>query len=281
MLITNKFAEWSGWLLELERSNVLLLLLVEEVELGRGSLHHPIPVEVDEAALLDNLGLDAAGELRRVLLLVATHRRQVVHVDHDGPRGHHEHEILEHGVLTRVPEGVAEARVVLDRHRVDERVDLEAALLEHHHGGVVDAGALGKDENGRVGALPDVLVHATRHQSAVLRLRPIEPDVLGRAAEGALHHAREAAMLLADHRVAVVRGQDDDVDGRGVIGHADRARPRLELLVVECDYGGEDTREDAVQDERGVPVEPALESAVADQADQEGRDEGVEAGEQK
>ena len=42
----------------------------------------------------------------------------------DGPRGHHEEEVGEHPVLRRVPEGVAELRVVLDRHGVDRPADL-------------------------------------------------------------------------------------------------------------------------------------------------------------
>ena len=43
----------------------------------------------------------------------------------DGPRGHHEEEVGEHPVLRRVPEGVAELGVVLDRHGVDRPSNLK------------------------------------------------------------------------------------------------------------------------------------------------------------
>jgi hypothetical protein len=46
------------------------------------------------------------------------------------------------------------------------------------------------------------------HQLAVLALRPLEPNVVGAPAQRPLHHAQHAALPLAHHRVAVVRGQD-------------------------------------------------------------------------
>ncbi len=62
-------------------------------------------------------------------------------------------------MFVAVPEGVAEAEVVLDGDWVDGRVDFEAAFLEHHHRGVVDAGAFGEDEDWLVGLLNDVFAH--------------------------------------------------------------------------------------------------------------------------
>lgn len=264
-------------LVDLELLHVLLLLLVHEVELGRGALEHAVPVEIDEAALLRNGALDTAGELGRVLVRAPMHRWQVVDVDDDRPARHHQHQVLEHRMLGAVPERVAEPEIVFDGDGTNGGVDLEAALLEHHHAGVVDARALGENENGQVVLVLDVLLHASRDQAAVLRLAPIEPDVSGGAREGALHHAREAAVLLPDHRVAAVRRQDDDVDGARVIRHADRAGLGAVLAVVERDDGREDAREYAVQHERAVPVESPLDRRLGQQPDEECRHECVEA----
>lgn len=41
------------------------------------------------------------------------HGREVPHVDHDGPAGHHPQQITDHVVFTAVPESIAKARVVL------------------------------------------------------------------------------------------------------------------------------------------------------------------------
>ena len=255
-----------------------MLLFVHEVELGRRSLEHAVPVEVDEGALLGDGALDALRELRGVLVVALHHRLQVEDVDDYAPAGHHEYEILEHGVLGAVPERVAEAHVVLDGDRIDGRLDLEAALLEHHHRRVVDARALGKDEYGHVGLVVDVVAHPLGHVVAIARVRAIEPDVLGRSTKGALHHAGEAAVRLADHRVAVVRGQDDHVDGRRVIGHANGAGLGAIVLVVEGDDGGEDARQYAMQNDGRVVVEPALERRIdVHHADEKGGDERVAA----
>ena len=111
-----------------------------------------------------------------------------------------------------IPKGVTESKIILDRHRIDGRVYFEAALLEHHHGRVIDAGALWKDEYGTVGLVLDVLAHAACDRATIFRLGSVEPDVIGGARERSLHHASEAAVLLANHRVAVVGRQNDDVD---------------------------------------------------------------------
>lgn len=43
------------------------------------------------------------------------HGREVPHVDHDGPAGHHPQQITDHVVFAAVPERVAKARVVLGK----------------------------------------------------------------------------------------------------------------------------------------------------------------------
>ena len=78
-----------------------------------------------------------------------------------------------------------------------------------------------------------MLFHSPRDQTTVLGLATIEPDVSGGAREGTLHHAGEAAMLLSNHRVAAVCGEDDDVDGARVVRHADRSRFSAVFTVVE------------------------------------------------
>ena len=64
-------------------------------------------------------------------------------------------------MLVAVPESVTESLVVLDGHRINGRVNFEAALLEHHHRGVVDASALGEYEQWLVGLLGGMLLHAS------------------------------------------------------------------------------------------------------------------------
>lgn len=78
-----------------------------------------------------------------------------------------------------------------------------------------------------------MLFHASRDQTTVFCLAAVEPDVSGGSREGTLHHAGEAAVLLSDHRVAAVRGEDDDVDGARVVRHADRSRFSAVFTVME------------------------------------------------
>jgi len=95
---------------------------------------------------------------------LSEHGWEVPHAAHDGPAAHHAQQVAHHAVLAAVPEGVAEAGVVLrgredikhsvsqckggqcsryarlkslydtnlDGYRVDFGADLKAALLEHH-----------------------------------------------------------------------------------------------------------------------------------------------------
>lgn len=86
-------------------------------------------------------------------------------------------------------------------------------------------------------------------------------------------------MLLANHGVHIVRWQNNHIDRRGVVGHADGARLGAVLLVMKCDDGAEDTRENAMEHDRAVPVEEGANALVLDHADQGGWNEGVEAGE--
>ena len=60
-----------------------------------------------------------------------------------------------------------------------------------------------------------------RDDLLVLGLRALEPDVVRAFGQRLLEDADEAAVALPDERVGVVAGEDEDVDGRGVVGHAD------------------------------------------------------------
>jgi len=57
--------------------------------------------------------------------------------------------------------------------------------------------------------------------------------------------------------VCPVAGQDDHIDGRGVVGHTDPVRLGPVLPAVEVDDGGEGAGHDAEYGERGTIVEPS------------------------
>ena len=78
------------------------------------------------------------------------HGRQVPDVAHNGPGRHHHVDVGQHVVLGAVPERFPKLGIVLDGHGEDRSADLEGPLLELHDAGVVDAGALGEDEDGEL-----------------------------------------------------------------------------------------------------------------------------------
>ena len=81
------------------------------------------------------------------------------------------HQVGSEGLALAVPEGVDEDLVVLDGDGADGGAQIECAALEHDAVLVVDAGALGEDEEGRgVGRL-HVLPHALGHHRPILHLR--------------------------------------------------------------------------------------------------------------
>lgn len=116
-----------------------------------------------------------------------------------------------------------------------------------------------------------MVAHTLGDEVTIFRLRSVEPNVFGGAREGALHHAGEAAVLLAYHRIAVVRGENDDVDGRRVISHAYGAWFGSVLSIVKRDYGREYARQHAMQHERRVPVQRTFEWTVFYVTDQKCR----------
>ena len=233
-----------------------------EIRFGQGAFQPSVPFQIDESALLGDRCFDPSGEVHRRFIRLARHRRQVVDIDDDRPGGHHQNQVLEQLVFGRVPEGIAESVVVLDRHGIDRGFgDLEAALLEHHHRGVVDARAFGKDQNGQIVLHLDMFAHLLRDHVSILRLRALEPDVIGRLRERALDEPEEPALTLSDHREAVVRGKDDHVDRRSVIGDADRRAFRAVLRVMKGDDRREDPRENPMQDD--VDVEAVAHLRVA------------------
>lgn len=75
-------------------------------------------------------------------------------------------------ILTYVESGC----VYLDGDGMNNGTDLEASLFELHDGGVVDAGALRKDENGHCAWNGHMLLHAGGDSPTVENLPPIEPN---------------------------------------------------------------------------------------------------------
>lgn len=88
----------------------------------------------------------------------------------------------------------------LDGHRVDDAADLEAALFELHHRRVVDASALGENQNRRIGRIGDVSAQTLRNGEAIFRFGAFEPDVRRGSGEGSLQDAQQAAVSLSDLR---------------------------------------------------------------------------------
>ena len=169
------------------------------------------------------------------------HGRQVPDVHHDGPGGHHHQQVGHYRVpahqshiaitcsvdkepLPRaVPECVAKLCVILDGHRVNlasnlgklslncilassdlTSAHLKGPLLELHDHGVVDAGALGEDEDGELLEILHVLPQPPGNLEPVLGLGPLEPDVRRPPGEAALDDAHEAGVGLADQGVGPV-----------------------------------------------------------------------------
>ena len=86
------------------------------------------------------------------------HGGQVPDIADDGPGRHHQEDVVEHAVLGAVPESLSELDIVLDGDRPNGSTDLKGALLELHDAGVVDAGALGEDEDGELLRVTDMLL---------------------------------------------------------------------------------------------------------------------------
>ena len=76
------------------------------------------------------------------------HRRQVPDVADYGPACHHHVDVGQHAVLGTVPEGFSKLDVIFDGDRPNGSTNLKGALLELHDAGVVDAGSLGKYQDG-------------------------------------------------------------------------------------------------------------------------------------
>jgi hypothetical protein len=68
-------------------------------------------------------------------------------------------------LLVAVPEGVAQSVVILHGNGADGGGGLEGALLEQHDAGVVDAGALGEDEDGHLAGVLHVLLQPAQFLS--------------------------------------------------------------------------------------------------------------------
>lgn len=83
-------------------------------------------------------------------------------------------------------------------HWIDDAANFEAALLELHNRGVVDAGSLREDEDRWVVRVRDVLLEPLGHQVPILGLAALKPDVGRCPGQGSLQDTQEAAMALAN-----------------------------------------------------------------------------------
>lgn len=89
----------------------------------------------------------------------------------------------------------------LDSHRVYDSANLKTALFELHHGSVVNASALGKDEDRQSPRRRNVLFHTVRHGATIKDLTSVEPDGRHRAREDVLHESKKTTLPLTNLRV--------------------------------------------------------------------------------
>ena len=78
-----------------------------------------IPDQVHQSTLQSNLSLHSVGKLNGVFALSPVHGRQVPHITHYGPAGHHHVDVGQHAVLAAVPEGLSKLWIILDGYRED------------------------------------------------------------------------------------------------------------------------------------------------------------------
>lgn len=65
--------------------------------------------------------------------------------------------------------------------------------------------------------------------------------MLRSATEGTLHEAQHTAVLLSNHRVRIIAAENDDIDWRRVIRHAEAVLWAV-FHIVEFDNSGEAAR---------------------------------------
>lgn len=184
--------QWNVRLIDLELSHILLLLFIHEIQLGGCTLQHAVPVQVSEGAFLDDFTLypacklggwliflleltktkleplhDKNIEFYKIITYPLFHGWQIIDINNNCPAGHHQQEILQHGVLVAVPEGITEPQVILDSDWIDRRIDFEAAFLEHHDGCIVNARALWKYQNRLVRFFFYMLPHSSRNKTYI------------------------------------------------------------------------------------------------------------------
>ena len=134
--------------------------------------------------------------------LLLLHWGKIPDVTHNGPACHHHQQVGGHRVLGAVPEGVAELGVVLDSDGVDGAAHLKRPLLELHDAGVIDAGALREDEDGKLLRVGDMLLKPPEHRRPILGFSSLKPD-LGRClGQGGLKMTKKASVFLPRLEIA-------------------------------------------------------------------------------
>lgn len=238
------------------------------------SLQVAIPGQIIDIRLGRNGGFHPIGELHGRLLAAPPQGLHVPDVAADAPGADHHDHVAQHRVPAAVPKGLAKAPIVADGHRIDDVADREAALLELHHGRVVDAGALREEQDGRTVRGAAVLAQDHAQGLAIAQLPPVEPHLGGDPGEGALEHAHDAVVDLAGHRVVGIGHEHQDVQGTRVVAHTD-AHHRPVLGVVEAPYDGQAAGHDAETLAQHALGQQPLQAALGQLA-QHDRDEAGE-----
>ena len=95
------------------------------------------------------------------------HWGKIPDVTHNGPRSHHHQQVWDHRNFRAVPEGISKLRVILHCHRVDDTTHLKRSLLELHNTGVIDAGSLWENEDGKFVRILNVGSESVEHIGSV------------------------------------------------------------------------------------------------------------------
>lgn len=107
--------------------------------------------------------------MNSVLSLLPNHGWQIPHVTDDGPARHHHVQVADHPIVGAVPEGISKLWIILNGDGINGAADLERALLELHHGGVVDAGALGKNQDWQLVRILNVVLKSEESEKMQVR----------------------------------------------------------------------------------------------------------------
>lgn len=146
-----------------------------------------VPGEVPQVGLFGDHGLDAGGKVDGRLFRFPELRLQPPDIHGHHPPRHQIKAVLCEGLLSGVPIGIQESLVVpkkgggdlLDGHGTDQTIQVKGPLVELHGVLIVDASALGKDDQGWLGCVAvanHMLTHLIQHALSVPLLVSAETE---------------------------------------------------------------------------------------------------------